>query len=283
MATYILLGQSEPKITFIWAGFQILWLLLRLLFHHFADVKYPISHRILPTPTAWVDMDYSLKERALDLTMGIAQYQTYVHPRGGYSYGEDVSTATLLRSIFSQVRFVLHPEFSIDRFSITEAVINVTVVAVVGDPILTSAAWMHGTALNGMDLYDSCIIFLRTKASVFAVPSARVLSQSYPAAPPKRDIENPVMHRFVPRSSPNTRHPLCWWYWIPCGDGLWLQLQSEDMKILGERKAEIVTNAQITRKLQVGDLNISLTKVENVKHITDLSMQVGQILLQFFK
>jgi hypothetical protein len=72
MATYILLGQSEPKITFIWAGFQILWLLLRLLFHHFADVKYPISHRILPTPTAWVDMDYSLKGRALDLTMGIA-------------------------------------------------------------------------------------------------------------------------------------------------------------------------------------------------------------------
>jgi hypothetical protein len=155
-------------------------------------------------------------------------------------------------------------------------------MAVVGDLILTSAAWMHGTALNGMDLYDSCIVFLGTKASVFAVPSARVLSQSYPAVPPKRDIESPVVRRFVPRSSPNTRHHLCWWYWIPCGDGLWLQLQSEDMKILGERKAEIVTNAQITRKLQVENLNISLTKVEDVKHITDLSMQVGQILLQFF-
>ncbi|KIM77047.1 hypothetical protein PILCRDRAFT_631482 [Piloderma croceum F 1598] len=142
---------------------------------------------------------------------------------------------------------------------------------------------MHGSMFNGMDLYDSCIVFLRTKASVLAVPSARVLSQSYPAVPPKRDIESPAVRRFVPRSSPNTRHHICWWYWIPCGDGLWLQLQSEDTKILGERKAEIVTDAQITGKLQLGDLNVSLTRVEDVKQITDLSMQAGQILLQFFK
>jgi len=51
MATYILLRQYDPKITFVWTGFQFLWLVLRLLFHHFADVKEPVSHRILPTPT----------------------------------------------------------------------------------------------------------------------------------------------------------------------------------------------------------------------------------------
>jgi hypothetical protein len=283
LATYILLGQSEPEITFIWAGFQIVWLLLRLLFHHFADVKYANSHHILSTPTAWVDMDFSMKERALNLTMGIAQYQTYVHPRGSYSYEEDICTASVLSSVFSQVQFVLHQEFYIDRLSVINATINVTVMAVVGDHVLTSAAWMHGSALNGMDLYDSCIVFLQTKSFLLAVPSVRVLSQADSVEPPKCDIENPVMPRFIPRRTHNTRRQISWWYWIPCGDNLWIQLQSKNMKILGERKGEVMTDAQITGKLQAGNLNISLARVEDVKQIRDLSMQAGQILMQFFK
>jgi hypothetical protein len=55
------------------------------------------------------------------------------------------------------------------------------------------------------------------------------------------------------------------------------------MKILGEQKAEVVTDAQVSRKLQLGDLNISLTKAQDLNQITDLSMDAGQLLLQFFK
>jgi hypothetical protein len=245
LATYFLLRQYDSKITFIWACFQLLWLLLRLLFHHFADVKYPISHRILPTPTAWANMDYSMKERAIDLTMGLAQYQTHIHPRGAYAYEEDLFTTALLRSLFSQVQYCLHSEFALGQYSITEATFDVTVIAVVGDHILTSAAWMHGSALSGMDLYDSCVVFLQTKSSTIAVTSAHVLSQSYSAVPLKHDIEHTLEPCFLPRSSPNTGQGLTWWYWIPCGSGLWLQLPSDDMKIVGQRKAEVVTNAQV--------------------------------------
>jgi len=224
-----------------------------------------------------------MKDRAMELTMGLAQYQTYIHPRGSYSYSEDIFTTPLLRSAFAQVQFCLQPEYPLAQYSITEATVNVTVAAVVGDQILASASWMHGFGLSGMDLYDSCVVFLQTESSTIAVPSARVLSQSHSPIVMKNDIEKIVTPRFLPRSTPNTGHGLIWWYWIPCGSGRWLQLQSVDMRILGQRKADVVTDAQVTRKLQVGDLNVSLTKVEDVKQITGLSMQAGQVLLQFFK
>lgn len=283
IATYILLGYYDSKVTFIWIGFQFVWLLLRLLFHHFTEVKYPISHRIVPTPTTWVNMDSSMKERAMDLTMGLARYQTYIHPRGVYSYGEDIFTTPLLRSIFSQVQYCLQSEFALRQCSIAEDNVNVTVVAVVGDHILTSAAWMHGSALTGVDLYDCCLVFLQTKSSTIAVPATRVLSETISAVPFKHDVENIVRPRFIPRSAPNTGQGLIWWYWVPCESGCWLQLQSDNMKILGQRKAEVVTDKQVTQVLQAGHLNISLEKVEDVKQVTNLSLQAGHVLLQFFK
>jgi hypothetical protein len=281
--TYIILGQCEPKITLIWIAFQVLWLLSRLLFHHLADIKHPISHRIFPTPVTWTNMDYTMKERLLDLTLGLAQYQTYIHPRGAHAYAEDISTTTSLRSVFSQVQFRLQPEFALVQYpTTTGATTDVTISAVVGDHILASAAWMHGSTLSGMDLYDTCIIFLQSTIlnSVIAVPSVRVLAQSRSAVPPTHDIETTVVPHFVPKGSSVGYD--AWWCWIPCGKGLWLQLHSDDMKMLGRRKAEVMTDMEVTRKLQVGDLNISLTRVEEVREVVGLSMQTGQLLLQFF-
>ena len=59
MASYFLLAQYESRITFVWAGFQILWLLLRLLFYHFTGIKQPLSHSVLPTATPWEDTSAS--------------------------------------------------------------------------------------------------------------------------------------------------------------------------------------------------------------------------------
>jgi hypothetical protein len=60
-------------------------------------------------------------------------------------------------------------------------------------------------------------------------------------------------------------------------------MHSDDMRFLGMRQAEVIDDAQLTMDLQVGNLNISLDKVEDVKQIAALSMEAGQLLLQFFK
>lgn len=283
IATYVLLNQYDGRIVSIWASFQIVWLLLRLLFYHLAHIKHPMSHRILPLPIAWGDMDPSMKERTLRLTMALAQYQTYVHPRGPYSYKEEIFTTTMVRSVFLQARYILHSEFPLDDFSVTAPTFEVSVVAVIGDPILASAAWMYGSSLNGMDLYDSCIVLFKTESSVIAVPSARVLSQHSPVVFSKSDIERTIPPRFIPKSAPNSGHDISWWYWIPCGNSRWLQMCSEDMKFLGTRKAEVTDDSQLTKTLQAGNLNISLNKVTDIEQIVTFSMQAGQALLHFFK
>jgi hypothetical protein len=165
----------------------------------------------------------------------------------------------------------------------TDTTIDVTVSAMIGDHILSSAAWMNGSTLSGMDLYDTCIIFLQSteSKSIIAVPCVRVLAQSCSLAPPRHDIETTIAPHFVPKGSSNVGYGV-WWCWIPCGKSLWLQIRSDDMKMLGQRKAEVMTDAEVTWKLQVGDLNISLTRAEEVREVAGLSMQTGQFLLQFF-
>ena len=279
MASYFLLAQYESRITFVWAGFQILWLLLRLLFYHFTGIKQPLSHSVLPTATPWEDTSASMRERVFELTMALAHYQTFIHPRGLYSYKQDFIDSSSIRTLFSQVGYQLHSTFPLAIGSVTESTVGISVLAVIGDHILASAAWIYGSPLNGMDLYDSCIVFLKTESSYIAIPAARVLSQNTATTSVKYDVERSFTPRFLPRSSPNTGHDLVWWYWVPCGGNKWLQFHSEDLAISGERSAEIMTDVQITNKLQIGDLNISLTKAEDLEDICNLSMQSSRTLL----
>ncbi|KAF8580701.1 hypothetical protein K439DRAFT_1619637 [Ramaria rubella] len=260
VTTYITLGQCDVTVVYTWAGFQLLWLTCRILFHQFTEVKDPVTNRLLPIPTSWENMNTLMKDRTLELTVGLAEYQSFLHPRGSYSYKEEVSTAASLRSLFSRAEYHLQPEFPLDAGS-EETTIEVSIVGIVGDPILTSAAWMQGSKLNGMDLYDSCIIFFEAGSCIVAIPSARVLSQRTTTS--KQDIERTFPPRFPPKSSPNSGHDITWWHWVPCGNDRWLQIESVDMKLLGKRQATVTSDAQVTKRLQLGDLNIALTKVED--------------------
>ncbi|KIM92268.1 hypothetical protein PILCRDRAFT_57320 [Piloderma croceum F 1598] len=282
IATYVLLGQAQTKIVLIWGGFQTFWLLARLLFHHIADAKYPVAHHIIPTATAWDDLDKSMKDRVLDLTLALAQYQIYIHPRGPNCYKEELLTAPLLRDVFSKALHRLQPELPLGGFSINDGAVDVTIVAVVGDPILACAAWMHGSVLSGIDLYDCCIMLVHTQASLAAVPSARVLASTPLFLAKKHDVEHAHTPQFSPKISPNSGRDIAWWYWIPCANGLWLQVHSDQLRCVGRRKAEVMSHAQVTEKLRAGDLNVSLSKVEDLELTVGLSVQAGQMLMRFF-
>lgn len=212
--------------------------------------------------------------------MALAHYQTFIHPRGLYCYKQDFIDSSSVRTIFSLVGYQLHSTFPMAIGSATDSgTMRVSVLAVIGDHILASAAWIYGSPLNGMDLYDSCVVFLKTQTTIIALPAARVLSQNT-ASNINHDVERSFTPRFRPRSTPNTGQDLTWWYWIPCGNNKWLQFRSEELKISGERSADIMTDVQITKKFQVGDLNISLSKAEDLQNICTLSMKASQALVQ---
>lgn len=50
--------------------------------------------------------------------------------------------------------------------------------------------------------------------------------------------------------------------------------------VFGKHTAEIMTDLQVTAMLAEGDMNISLSSVDDIQQIVHLSEQVRQILLQ---
>lgn len=55
------------------------------------------------------------------------------------------------------------------------------------------------------------------------------------------------------------------------------------MKILGERTAIVLSDAQVTAKLESGDLFISICEVEEVKEIVRNSVVEAHILLDLLR
>ncbi|KAJ6631283.1 hypothetical protein B0H10DRAFT_1978032 [Mycena sp. CBHHK59/15] len=224
--SYIVLGQQTDTAVLIWAGFQLLWLGVRILVYHLAEPANPMLMRLLV-------------ERVIDLTLALAKSQTFIHPRGQPQYAEDA---------FNMADFKL---------------------AVFGDTALSSAMWITGSDVIPMDLYDSCIVVFNVRESrgayaigrTIAVPAARVLSGV----------------SVIPVDSES----LSWWYWIPCRNGLWLEMQlPTKQKVLGIREAAVRTDEQVSALLTAGKLNIGLKNVDEVKGVVELSRRARESFLE---
>ena len=70
-----------------------------------------------------------------------------------------------------------------------------------------------------------------------------------------------------------------WFYWIPCDDGRWLQVVTENMKVIGQRKAQVMSDAEVSARLDMPDHNVSLSTVGDVKDILEYSRRGANILL----
>jgi hypothetical protein len=110
-----------------------------------------------------------------------------------------------------------------------------------------------------------------------AIPSARVLTDAKPSIR-VTDPEHGEKRFFPPRGGSNSGKAIAWWYWIPHGDGQWLQAHTEQMQFKGLRKALIVTDEQVEKKLASGDLFVSLQRVDQVKEIVKNSMTGSKYL-----
>ncbi|KAJ6505684.1 hypothetical protein C8R47DRAFT_134102 [Mycena vitilis] len=281
--SYIILGQRDPPLVLIWAGFQLLWLGVRIMVYHIADPTDPMALRIL-VGRPWSNVPRDLKERVFELICALAQCQAFVHPRGRRQYNEDTVSARQLVSILDGVE--LNTICPLPPIHIPLIPLDFT--AVFGDTLLSSVMWVAGSKLTPMDLYDSCIVVLSlpklgpnsVAGGSIAVPAVRVLSGSshIPA-----DSEYGPAASFVPKGAPNIGYGLSWWYWVPCGAGLWLQIRRPtENQILGRCEGEIRTDAQVSELLGSGKLNIGFTAVEDLKAVLELSRTAADTVSDLF-
>ncbi|KAJ7811688.1 hypothetical protein B0H14DRAFT_3754811 [Mycena olivaceomarginata] len=117
----------------IWAGFQFLWLGVHILIYHVTDPMDPMALRML-VARPWDNLLKELKKRVFELACGLAQFQTFVHPRSRRQYIEDTFSFRQLGIILDgsdPARFYTLP------FTPPSSV-TLQLTAVLGDTLLSS-------------------------------------------------------------------------------------------------------------------------------------------------
>ncbi|KAF8152857.1 hypothetical protein K438DRAFT_1623021, partial [Mycena galopus ATCC 62051] len=279
--SYIILGQQDPRVVLIWTGFQFLWLGLRILVYHVTDPADPMALRML-IARSWANLPKELKKRLFELICGLAQCQTFVHPRGRRQYIEDTFSS-------HQLGIILHGSDPATLYTLPStrpSSVALQLTAVLGDTLLSSAMWITGSEITPMDLYDSCIVIFSLPKSksvasrTIAVPAVRVLSRTSESPV---DSEYSLGATFIPKGAPNRGYGQTWWYWVPCGEGLWIQIRRPtEHPILGSCEREIRIDAQVSELLASGTLHIGLTAVEEVRTTLELSRKAGDVLAELF-
>lgn len=268
ITSYMTVGNQSGRVFATWTGFQIFWLGLRSVFYHFAAGTESIFHHPILLGRSWKGLSSSMKARIQHLVFALSKYQMHVHPRGHYCYIEDERSMENLHEFVS--------EYPLSPTEIGDESVDLSVKAVIGDTMLSSTAWILGSKMTGLDLYDSCIVIVNIKGSSIAIPSARVLTDLPPPRSP--DVEVGTEPQFPPRGGSNRGEDIAWWYWIPCKDGLWLQVHSQDMAFLGRRRASVVSDEQVTKKLKSGDLFVGISEVTHVREIVHHSAAGCELL-----
>jgi hypothetical protein len=244
---YVLVATQESIAIYIWLGFQLFWLLLRSIYFHFSQVSRKGAYHSLIQGDLH-SIDSTTRKRVLNLILALSQYQIHNHPRGFYSYEDELLAWESTEAISSWIQDHFRPYFDTRMVKHGDHKSKeVNFVSVIGDTYLSSAAWLHGSKLTGIDLYDSCIAIISYTGTLFAIPSARVLGG---LARNKIDVEKAGLPQHPPKGSSNWGPDAVQWiYWIPCSDGRWLETRTEDMKIIGRREFELLTDSDITRRL----------------------------------
>ncbi|KIM42270.1 hypothetical protein M413DRAFT_444704 [Hebeloma cylindrosporum] len=205
--SYVLLGDQKSEFVFTWAGFQLFWLVARILIFNLTENTHPMAGRPMKGSSLEA-LSPSLRLRVANLVLALGQYQAHVHPRNWDAYLDDsFSTRQIARLLAPENIAEVYPLLpartsstssrdSLQTPSVSSGIspssttsflpirsektmsaaapriIKVNILAVIGDTSLSSAAWMLGNSkYSPMDLYDSCIV-------VFEVTSSSSFSSS---------------------------------------------------------------------------------------------------------
>jgi hypothetical protein len=277
VATYMALSSVSLRCFYTWAGFQTLWLVMRSLFFHIAREAENFKYSIVQANSNQFSA-ISVSNRLLGLTVALSRYQMLEHPRGSYCYEDDVQGLDGITQVLELTNWRLSSLVPLQHNNIQPYdTVQIDIIAVIGDTLLSSATYLYGSKIIGMDLYDSCLVLVKTGKGAVLVPSVRVLSGA-PHTPIVKDIETGTATNFVAKGCTNDGVNISWAYWIPCGPGRWLHFRTEMVSTVGSRTVTFLSDAEITQRLMSGSLLISFTSSQDIKNGIKLSTVAGEIL-----
>lgn len=281
VATYTLIGSQPETATAVWIGFQLLWMVLRSAFFYFAHETEGIRHGVPKLVRDWELGQYG--QRILALASGVSRYQTMLHPRMPYCYTEDLQDAAAvhraIRSsehLFDKSRMALDASLDVSYGGHVTA--EVDLKAVIGDTLLSSMAWLVGSPYTSMDLYDCCLVVVAVGNRTALVPTVRVLSGHVKEVrQPRVEAERAVVGEHTPKGVANDGVDIGWVFWIPLDADRWLYFVG-DLEFLGKRRMEVLSSAEVSKRLGVADLFVSLRDVRDVENVRRKSGDVARLL-----
>ena len=275
IGAYVVIPSCGANHLYLWAGFQVAWLVLRSAFFHLMpdvdDFRIPVLPAHPPYP----------KERLLRLAAAVSVYQAMRHPRRASSYELDTQDANTIMALIRNSIWAtdwLTRSFGQLPASISKSG-TLEIVAVIGDTMLSSLAWIYDLPYSGMDLYDSSLVILKVDGQQYLVPAVRALSGWVTFILSSSEAKIATKPGRVPRLGPNDGGNLGWVFWIAAGEGRWLHIVGY-LDFLGKHHAEVLNDAEVTRRLELATLGLDLKDAREITDIATRAAQVGQLLME---
>lgn len=283
VTTFLILGRYRTAVLGLWAAFQTAWLVSRYIFWHFA-----VKTDGRPNPVVLQKGSHK-RFRLLSLAGGISRYLAQIHARTSQSYLQDLHDSRDIAAHVRSARPILNWRDGLCNDSTVRqalstinktATVDVDVVAVIGDTMLAGISWVHGSGMSCLDLYDSCLLMFKIGLRTFLVPSARVLSGNAAAIKlPPKDAEAGMSPLFIDKLGPCRSENNGWVYWIPLDSKSWLYIIC-DLNTLGMHSAELLDSKEVTRRLALGNLWVSVSSVEDLEAYVDRAALLGGVLIE---
>jgi hypothetical protein len=290
--TYLSLAQQTNEIVMLWLMFQALWLVGRMLVHHYAQsLKEAILHRLL-FKRSWASLSDTFRERVVILMVALSKYIISVHPRQEHAYEDNASTPSELRRIIietpTMLNYPLNEPLKPSNYNWPQ--VNIEIHSVIGDPTLISATWLANIpGLTFENMYHTCILSLKLPllgaiSQCATIPCVRFLAGVAASEPLLFDEETNQPLDSVPQFYPKGRlHelPCSWWYLIPAGERRWLVIRQDVLSpVLGNHSAEVMSDDRVTAILSRGNLSIDIAHVDDVKSTLENSRKARETLIK---
>ena len=292
--TYLSLAQQTNEIVMLWLMFQALWLIGRMLVHHYAESPRETMAPRLLYKRSWETLPGIFRNRVEHLLEALSKYMVSVHPRREDAYRDNVSTALELRRVIIEtptiLNYPLHQNELLQPSGYNKLHVDIEIHAVIGDPTLVSAVWLANVpGLTFENMYDTCILCLklppsRTTCRYATIPSVRFFTPVSVSEPPSFDEETnqplDTTPQFLPKGQLSDI-PRIWWYLIPAGERRWLIVKDAvESPALGKHSAELVSDERVTAILSRGHLFISIAHVNDVKSALENSRKARETLTE---
>ena len=279
IGTFLYLGREPPIVTYVWIGFQGLWLVSRIVVFYFVEGA-AAGRQGISVSKSWEDSSDQDRRCVMTLLSELSKHQVSIHPRGAHAYRHDCLSLEELCSHFAYISWSLRQ--SLPTAEARNRTLDIKTVA--GDTLIWSIVWFTGAAtLSNSDLYDACVVFVSCAESndqnktekvagittaIAAIPCVRVFACS---------CARVDLHR---HGRADCEEVLEWLYFIPTagdeGGGItWTFAHG--------LTSESLSDEELHSQLENGRWNISLNSSAELKSALEVSRAAARLLVDMLK